>query len=189
MVTSGVNPETIDKYRQVSIYVASVPGCRSGPEQSREKRQQKTYRRGRRRRWRRRRRRRRRRQQRQRRVLSQLLGDSCHHSRHTDVLHHSLVTSSIVTAYSHLQYLLYQFECEPPLHIVCGHTIFLKGHFNVNISNPPAARPKKLIEAQLLYNQLSHLDPRHFVIIECRHLANGCLLKCGCIGLMLFHNL
>ena len=37
-------------------------------------------------------------------------------------------------------------------------------------------------ETQLLYNQLSHLDPRHFVIIECRHLANGCVLKCGCIG-------
>ena len=42
---------------------------------------------------------------------------------------------------------------------------------------------------QLLYNQLSHLDTRHFVIIECRHLANGCVLKYGCIGLMLFHNL
>ena len=42
---------------------------------------------------------------------------------------------------------------------------------------------------QLLYKQLSHLDTRHFVIIECRHLANGCVLKCGCIGLMLFHNL
>ena len=46
-----------------------------------------------------------------------------------------------------------------------------------------------LVRAQLLYNQLSHLDTRHFVIIECRHLANGCVLKCGCIGLMLFHNL
>ena len=42
---------------------------------------------------------------------------------------------------------------------------------------------------QLLYNQLSHLDNHHFVIIECRHLANGCVLQCGCIGLMLFHNL
>ena len=36
---------------------------------------------------------------------------------------------------------------------------------------------------------ISHLDTRHFVIIECRHLANGCVLQCGCIGLMLFHNL
>ena len=45
------------------------------------------------------------------------------------------------------------------------------------------------ILTQLLYNQLSHLDTRHFMIIECRHLANGCVLKCGCIGLMLFHNL
>ena len=27
------------------------------------------------------------------------------------------------------------------------------------------------------------------MIIECRHLANGCVFKCGCIGLMLFHNL
>ena len=43
--------------------------------------------------------------------------------------------------------------------------------------------------SQLLYNQLSHLDTRHFVIIESRHLANGCVFKCGCIGLMLFHNL
>ena len=33
------------------------------------------------------------------------------------------------------------------------------------------------------------MDTRHFVILECRHLANGCVLKCGCIGLMLFHNL
>ena len=41
----------------------------------------------------------------------------------------------------------------------------------------------------LLYEQLRHLDTRHFVILECRHLANGCVLKCGCIGLMLFHNL
>ena len=47
--------------------------------------------------------------------------------------------------------------------------------------------------SQLLYKQLRHLDTRHFVIIECRHLANGCVLKCGCIALgaimMLFHNL
>ena len=42
---------------------------------------------------------------------------------------------------------------------------------------------------QLLYEQLRHMDIRHFVIIECRHLANGCVLKCGCIGLMLFRNL
>ena len=33
------------------------------------------------------------------------------------------------------------------------------------------------------------MDIRHFVILECRHLANGCVLKCGCIGLMLFRNL
>ena len=45
------------------------------------------------------------------------------------------------------------------------------------------------IQPQLLYYQLSHLDTRHFVIIECRLLANGCVLQCGCIGLMLFHNL
>ena len=37
--------------------------------------------------------------------------------------------------------------------------------------------------------QLRHMDTRHFVILECRHLANGCVLKCGCIDLMLFHNL
>ena len=42
---------------------------------------------------------------------------------------------------------------------------------------------------QLLYEQLRHMDIRHFVILECRHLANGCVLKCGCIGLMLFRNL
>ena len=37
--------------------------------------------------------------------------------------------------------------------------------------------------------QLRHMDTRHFVILECRHLANGCVLKCGCIGLMLFRNI
>ena len=42
---------------------------------------------------------------------------------------------------------------------------------------------------QLLYEQLRHMDTRHFVILECRHLAKGCVLKCGCIGLMLFRNL
>ena len=42
---------------------------------------------------------------------------------------------------------------------------------------------------QLLYEQLRHLDTRHFAILECRHLANGCVLKCGCIGVMLFRNL
>ena len=47
-----------------------------------------------------------------------------------------------------------------------------------------------LLDAQLLYEQLRHMDIRHFVILECRrHLANGCVLKCGCIGLMLFRNL
>ena len=34
--------------------------------------------------------------------------------------------------------------------------------------------------------ELRHLDVRHFVIEECRHLANGCTAKCDCIGLMLF---
>ena len=34
--------------------------------------------------------------------------------------------------------------------------------------------------------ELRHMDFRHFVIIECRHLANGCTIKCGCSGLMLF---
>ena len=29
----------------------------------------------------------------------------------------------------------------------------------------------------------------HFVIIECRHLAKGYGLKCGCIGWILFRNL
>ena len=44
-------------------------------------------------------------------------------------------------------------------------------------------------KTQLLYEQLRRMDIRHFVILECRHLANGCVLKCGCIGLMLFCNL
>ena len=33
------------------------------------------------------------------------------------------------------------------------------------------------------------MDARHFVIIECRHLAKGCALKRGCTGFMLFRNL
>ena len=33
------------------------------------------------------------------------------------------------------------------------------------------------------------MDARHFVSIECRHLAKGCALKCGCIGLMLFRSI
>ena len=33
------------------------------------------------------------------------------------------------------------------------------------------------------------LGHTHFVIIECRHLAKGCRLKCGCVGWMLFRNL
>ena len=37
--------------------------------------------------------------------------------------------------------------------------------------------------------ELRHMDVRHFVIIECSNLANGCTIKCDCIGLMLFHNL
>ena len=48
---------------------------------------------------------------------------------------------------------------------------------------------KQLVVSQLLYEQLRHRDIRHFVIIECRHLAIGCVLKCGCIGLKLFRNL
>ena len=43
-----------------------------------------------------------------------------------------------------------------------------------------------LVTSQLLYER--HMDIRHFVILECRQLANGSVLKCGCIGLMLFHN-
>ena len=31
--------------------------------------------------------------------------------------------------------------------------------------------------------ELRHMDTCRFVIIECRHLAKGCALKCGCIGL------
>ena len=37
--------------------------------------------------------------------------------------------------------------------------------------------------------QLRHMDVRHFVIIESSHLANGCAIKYGCIGLMLFRYL
>ena len=37
--------------------------------------------------------------------------------------------------------------------------------------------------------ELRHLDDRHFEIEECRYLANGCTVKCGCIGLMLFRYL
>ena len=39
--------------------------------------------------------------------------------------------------------------------------------------------------------ELRHLvmDDRHFVIEECRHLANDCTTKCGCIGLKLFRYL
>ena len=44
-------------------------------------------------------------------------------------------------------------------------------------------------QPQLFYEQLRHLNTRHFVIINCRHLAKGCGLKCGCIGWMLFRNL
>ena len=33
---------------------------------------------------------------------------------------------------------------------------------------------------------LRHMDKCHFVIIEGSHLANGCTIKCACIGLMLF---
>ena len=37
--------------------------------------------------------------------------------------------------------------------------------------------------------ELCHMDIHHFVIEECRHLANGCAIKCGCIGLVLFRYL
>ena len=37
--------------------------------------------------------------------------------------------------------------------------------------------------------ELHHNGARHFVIIECRHLAKGCGLKFICIGSMLFRNL
>ena len=37
--------------------------------------------------------------------------------------------------------------------------------------------------------ELNHMDVHHFVIIESSHLANGCTIKCGCIGLMLFRYL
>ena len=40
---------------------------------------------------------------------------------------------------------------------------------------------------EVVYIELRHLDVLHFVIEECRLLANGCTAKCGCIGLMLFH--
>ena len=34
--------------------------------------------------------------------------------------------------------------------------------------------------------ELRHMDVRHFVNMECSHLANGCTTKCVCIDLMLF---
>ena len=37
--------------------------------------------------------------------------------------------------------------------------------------------------------ELRHMDVRHFVIIKCSHLATGCTINCGCIGLMLFRYL
>ena len=37
--------------------------------------------------------------------------------------------------------------------------------------------------------ELLHTDARHFVIIECCHLARDCSLKCGCSGLMLFRTI
>ena len=37
--------------------------------------------------------------------------------------------------------------------------------------------------------ELCHLDVCHFVTEACRHLANCCSAKCGCIGLILFHYL
>ena len=38
--------------------------------------------------------------------------------------------------------------------------------------------------------ELRHMDVRHFVIIvECNNLANFYIIKCGCIGLILFRYL
>ena len=37
--------------------------------------------------------------------------------------------------------------------------------------------------------EIHHLDVRHFAIEHVRHLANGCAVKCGCIGLTLFRYL
>ena len=37
--------------------------------------------------------------------------------------------------------------------------------------------------------ELRHMDVPNFVIKGYSHLANGCTLKCGCIGLMLFRYL
>ena len=37
--------------------------------------------------------------------------------------------------------------------------------------------------------ELRHMDVRHFVTIECSHLANGCTIECGYIGLVLFRYL
>ena len=34
--------------------------------------------------------------------------------------------------------------------------------------------------------ELRHMDVRHFVIMDCSHLANGCTIKYGCIGLIIF---
>ena len=40
-----------------------------------------------------------------------------------------------------------------------------------------------------MIDEICHLDIRHFVNEECRHLANGRTAKCDCIGLILFRNL
>ena len=45
------------------------------------------------------------------------------------------------------------------------------------------------VSLELVYIELCHFDVLHFVIEECRHLANGCTAKCVCIGLMLFRYL
>ena len=37
--------------------------------------------------------------------------------------------------------------------------------------------------------ELRHMDVSLFVIIECSRLANGCTIKCGGIGFMLFRYL
>ena len=58
-----------------------------------------------------------------------------------------------------------------------------------NSTAPPGVCERTKVRSQLLYEQLRPMDTRHFVILWCRHLANGFVLKCGCIGLMLFHNL
>ena len=73
--------------------------------------------------------------------------------------------------------------CLGPILFVCGEVHSTVGQIENRIERVYGVKP------QLLYEQLRHLDTRHFVIIECRNLAKGCGLKCGCIGRVLFRNL